>query len=170
MLDPATVKARDIMREDVLRLDVAAPIETAVRMLEDYKISGAPVTDEAGLLVGVLSLSDVAKIQHMRDHRIDGHPGEYFSGYDGPGGSDDPEWEEDEILEREDYSPELLGRELVGDWMNRGVIHVAPDDSLASVCKLMVKNQIHRVLVVERGALKGILTSFDVVRFLAELE
>jgi hypothetical protein len=92
--------------------------------------------------------------RHARDHpRAAG----------GPGGSDDPEWEEDEILEREDYSPELLGRELVGDWMNRGVIHVAPDDSLASVCKLMVKNHVHRVLFVERGALKGILTSFDVV-------
>ena len=169
-VDLATVKARDIMREDVLRLDVFAPIESAVRTLEDYKISGAPVTDDAGRLLGVLSLSDVAKSQHMRDHRLDGHPGEYFAGSEGPEGSDDPEWEEDEILDREDYSPDLLGQERVGDWMNRGVIHVAPDDSLASVCKLMVKNQIHRVLVVERGALKGIITSFDVVRFLAELE
>src|SRR5689334_3638095 len=53
------VTAKDLMNKDVVRLDADAPIESAIEMLDENEISGAPVTDGSGHLLGVLSARDV---------------------------------------------------------------------------------------------------------------
>jgi CBS-domain-containing membrane protein len=71
----------------------------------------------------------------------------------------------------EDAYREALAGDTVADWMTRGVWSVRPETSLARVCRLMVREGIHRVLVLERsGRLRGIVSAFDVVRRLARRE
>lgn len=45
-------------------------------------------------------------------------------------------------------------------------VAVAPDTTVAAVAKLMVDCKIHHVIVVERGELKGVVSSLDLVRTL----
>ena len=53
-MDATKVKARDLMQANVAKLDVDTPVDEAISLLEADRISGAPVVDAAGRVVGVL--------------------------------------------------------------------------------------------------------------------
>ena len=70
MLDYRRIKAREVMNGDVLSLREDMPVKEAVATLADYKVSGAPVVDFAGAVVGVFSSSDVLKSRdELREER-----------------------------------------------------------------------------------------------------
>ena len=50
----------DLMRRDVVTVSPSTPIRDVVRLLRQHGISGAPVVDEDGNAVGVISESDLA--------------------------------------------------------------------------------------------------------------
>lgn len=161
-----TLSAADLMQKNVAYLNVDDSIEEAISTFEGNRISGAPVVDRAGRLVGFLSSSDIARIEHVRDGRLDADRDFAMANAE----SEDESWSENlerDILGKEDYSSEVLGRQSVADWMNPDVISVEPDASLKDVCALMTKESIHRVLVVDDQTVKGIVSTFDVVRVLA---
>lgn len=56
---------------------------------------------------------------------------------------------------------------MVRDIMTRDVVMVSPADSVADVARLMIEERVHRVLVVDRGSLRGIITTFDLLKLLA---
>jgi len=160
------ITAKDLMNKDVVRLDADAPIESAIEMLDENEISGAPVTDDCGHLLGVLSARDVTRAEHVRSGRIEANRGD-FSMSD-PIGEDDDLGNEDVVMARENYSPAVAGSDTVADWMNRRVVTVEPDANLRDVCRSMYKEHAHRVIVARGGKVEGIITSFDVVRWIAE--
>ena len=49
----------DVMTTDPVTVDVDATVEAAEQLLAAYRISGLPVVDDAGHLVGVLSRTDL---------------------------------------------------------------------------------------------------------------
>jgi CBS domain-containing protein len=55
-------------------------------------------------------------------------------------------------------------RKIVADVMTAFTIAVTPSTPLLEAMKLMVADDIHRVLVLDGGRLVGILTTMDVVR------
>jgi CBS domain-containing protein len=52
--------------------------------------------------------------------------------------------------------------------MVRHLITVSPDEPLESVARALVEHRIHRVPVAEGGELRGIISSLDLVRLIAE--
>jgi len=48
-------RARDVMIADLLAIRVDATVEEAIRSLLDHRVSGAPIVDEQGCLVGIIS-------------------------------------------------------------------------------------------------------------------
>lgn len=156
------VTASDLMQTDVVTLAVEDKVEQAVAILEEYHIGGAPVVDSTGALLGFLSSHDVARTEHVREGRLATERGDYA------GALDEDVEDDDEFYSKDDYSPEILGSELVKDWMNPDVISVAPSTSLKEICKVMTAKSVHRVLVVEEERLRGIVSTFDVVRYLAQ--
>jgi CBS domain-containing protein len=161
------VRARDLMSADVLRLDPSTPIERAIEILDENEISGAPVTDADGRLVGVLSARDVTRTEHVRSGRIEANRGD-FSMSDPVGDGEEDESNEDVVLGREDFSPAVAGADTVGNWMNRHVVTVDPDASVRLVCRKMYEEHVHRVIVAKDDKVEGIITTFDVVRWVAE--
>lgn len=159
MVDETRVRAADIMQTDVVKLHCNAPIDDAVETFEEYSISGAPVVDDAENIVGVLSASDIVRTDHVHHEAIE--TGSYYRA--------DPLEEDDDSVSfgREDYDPEILDRKTVADWMTPKVISVPPDASLAEVCGAMAREGIHRVFVVDDGRLAGVISSLDVVKYLA---
>ena len=49
-------------------------------------------------------------------------------------------------------------------------IEVAPDTPIGDVARLMLINKIHHVVVVEHATIKGIVSSLDFVKLIAEQE
>lgn len=164
--DLLSTLAGDVMQKEVVTLSADATAKEAIELFEEYHISGAPVIDASGALVGVLSASDVARGEHLADDRIATERYEYFMQDPLDEEIDDFPFES-ETFPQEDYSPEAMRGETVRDWMSPHVVSVAPDADMGTVCETMVRESIHRVLVVENDRLRGILSTFDIVRFLA---
>jgi CBS domain-containing protein len=160
-------RAEDLMRTHLISLSPDDTIVAAIAQLEESRISGAPVVDENGKLAGVLSLSDIARTDHLAGDRVAAERGDFeMSEPSGEERTDEVD-PNDVFFLKEDYSAELLGRELVGDWMTRDVISVSPEATLEEVCQVMVSEHIHRVFVTEAEKLVGVISSFDVVRKIA---
>lgn len=159
------VCARDLMSVDLVTLNAGTPVAEAVSTLDEYKINGAPIVDGAGALVGVISTKDLMNSEHLSEGRLSEARSQYY--LMNPLAEDEVGAEDATIFNRDDYGQATLGRDTVSEWMQTKIHAVAPDAKLGEVCRVMAKESIHRVLVVEDGNLVGIVSSFDVVRHFA---
>jgi CBS domain-containing protein len=155
-----TATARDVMQTEVLVLNESDSLLEAHQFFVRHDITGAPVIDESGRLVGVVSIRDLLRTEDA-DHDVNRSVAEYFSespGYANPGVD-------------LDHLREGLSEILVGEVMTRDPIWVAPDSSVKEIAALIRKHQIHRVLVATPGQgglleVSGIVTLFDLVSLL----
>jgi len=155
------ILAKDIMRTDVATLRPEDTLESAIELFEEMHIARAPVVDGAGALVGVLSASDIARFNREKGRgraRTE----------ERPEALEDELSEEEGLFEVDAYSEELLGSERVCDWMTARVITARPESTLRELCKLMSREAVHRVVIANGRQLVGLVTSFDVVRCVAE--
>lgn len=151
--------AKDIMSPDplVVRDDMTAA--EVVELFREYEISGAPVHDRDGKLVGVISLADIARAGSSEDMGIAfdrSNPSYYLR-----------DWEEE-------YNPEDFHRlhiegegPRVRDVMTPSLFTVTEDASAADVAQTMVTSHIHRVLVTRGEEVVGIISSLDLLELLA---
>lgn len=158
--------ARDLMKSKVLLLNPRHSLEEAVRTLADMKISGAPVVDSAGKLVGVLSSRDIARPEHIAGREAAARSGNYE--FAEASADDDGSFDEEFLSSTDGYSAETLLSGTVSDVMSTDPITVEPDASIRTICALMTREGIHRVIVVERGKVVGIVATSDIVRAVAE--
>lgn len=138
--------AADLMTANPISIGEAATLEQAVAFLTAKAVSAAPVVDEAGRPIGVLSQTDI--VIHDRNkgqHRASAT--EYFSKDDlsGP-------------------AVETRTGALVRDLMTPVVLSVSPRDSALRVVGDMVALQVHRLFVVDNGVLVGVISTTDVLR------
>lgn len=160
-------KAREIMQTDLVTLSTQDPISAAISTFEEYHITGAPVVDASGVPVGVLSVADIARSDHVQGGRLEAARYEYYFANPLEEQRDDSLFGDEEIFAKADYSDDVAGENRVGEWMTSKVISVDPDDDLVKVCAVMAKENIHRVLVTEESGVLGLISTFDIVRFLA---
>ncbi len=76
---------RDIMTRSLVTLATEDSILTAIQVLVKNKISGAPVIDEHGTTVGILSEADCLRVLsagefYSDDHREEGTVRDYMTG------------------------------------------------------------------------------------------
>jgi len=160
LADVKKILARQVMNESVVTLREDAAVKEAIVTLEEYHISGAPVLTPEGECVGVFLATDILKRRREIDDGEAPRAGDFFS-------SDPLTQDLDGSFSREDYDPAMLGEDTVGQWMTPGVKSVSPGSTVEDVCRRMVRDRIHRVLVMEGAQLRGIITSFDIVRLVA---
>lgn len=165
----AQILARDLMRKEVVTLRPDASLREALATLDEHDITGAPVIDSTGRPVGFLTTRDIARPDHLEgDHLSAGRSGLDLAELPSDE-NDEGMLDEDSILERDGYSPALLGSGSVQDWMSEDVTAVSPTDDLRVICRTMSENHIHRVLVLEDERIVGIVTTMDIVGYLARL-
>lgn len=57
------MKVRDLMQTEVISIDAAEPVRQAVELLVDGHVSGLPVVEGQGKLVGVISAGDILQAE-----------------------------------------------------------------------------------------------------------
>lgn len=150
--------ARDVMQRDVLSAQEDWSLHELCDFLVDHEISGAPVRDHAGKLVGVVSLTDlaVATSEGEGEQIADLGP-DYFA----------DAWESG-VAEEELVGLRLSGSgRRVGDIMNPALYTVTEETPVHQVAEVMLDGHIHRVLVTggpEGEELLGIITTSDLLR------
>jgi len=145
--------ARDVMVPNLISLRAEAAVTDAIALFTEKGIAAAPVIDEAGRPIGVVSRSDLIVHQCEKDkHRAGIH--DYFS---------DPA----------DAPRQVKGpvRSTVVDLMTPAVFAVAPDTPVHRVVSDMVGLHVHRLFVVdEEGILVGVISTMDVLKSLKASE
>jgi CBS domain-containing protein len=159
---PLTLKARtaaELMTEQVVSIPETAPLREAVATLIDRAISGAPVVNEAGRAVGVISLSDI--VIHDRNTIAYAKPlPEYYlrSDLSAQVGEDVG-----------GFQVEAVDRTSVSDVMTPMVCAVRPDTPARQVIEEMLLLRVHRLFVIDNdGVLVGVIAASDFLRHLID--
>jgi CBS domain-containing protein len=151
------VRARDVMNRDVVTVRDDMTVQELAVFLIDHEISGAPVQDANGRFVGVVSLTDIARVSSTQSSfaRDESHPDFYVRG-----------WEDRlEIAELAAFHLEEGGPE-VASIMTPTVFCVDHDAPVSQIARTMLEAHIHRVLATDRGRIVGIVSSSDLLKLL----
>ena len=144
--------AREIMQKNVVAASPSMTLKELAALLVEHQITGAPVVNAAGLLVGVVSETDLVRHEEERAGRRPPSGDFYREEFYKPGSS-----------------PRIAEEARVRDCMTPIVISANRNDDVREVARMMLEQRVHRLIIAEDGKLYGIVTSMDVVRaFLAE--
>lgn len=151
------LRARDVMQSDVITIDAEASLLDAHRLFIEAEITGAPVVDDAGAVVGVISSADLLRaVEEERDTAVVDR--NYFRDLTEFSG---PDWGSS----LEDFQDRLAGRR-VAEVMTPEAVSVDADASVAEVARTLRSQRVHRVLVEDDRKLVGLISAFDLVALL----
>jgi CBS domain-containing protein len=141
------MRVREVMTEHVLTIGPEAPIKDVARILLDNGISGLPVCDIEGRVLGVISEGDILyKAHDPRDDHIGGPLGWIVEG-------------------KPDYAAYRKAEALTaGKAMTTPAITIPPYESVAEAARIMSERGMNRLPIVKDDQLVGIVTRADLVR------
>jgi CBS domain-containing protein len=142
------LSVRDVMTTPVITVTPTMPLREVARVLIDHRVSGVPVTDDSGAVVGVVSEADflvkeqgLDAVRHRPLARVLG-----------------------ESAETRAQLARLTAR-TAAEAMSSPAITVGPWLRIAEAAQLMTQRRVNRLPVVDdRGLLVGIVTRADLVR------
>ena len=142
--------AAEVMSRKVISVSPDATITAAIRLMLDHQISGLPVVDAAGKLLGILTEGDLLRRAETGTER---HRPRWLEILMGPG--------------------RLAGEYVrthgrkVEEIMTRDLVSVTPDTPLDEIVALMERRRIKRVPVLDGDSPVGIVSRADLLRALA---
>jgi CBS domain-containing protein len=143
------MQVEHFMTRRVVTVAPDTPILTAARLMLDNHVSGLPVMDPSGRVVGVITETDLLREDGKS---AQGSPWlQMVAGTDGLTGD-----------------PARLGARKVEEIMSRDPITVEPAAPIAHACHLLTQHRIKRLPVTDQDKLVGIIGRADVVRALAQ--
>ena len=153
MLDEAVFTAGDLMTRDVAVVHPETSLLDAVKLMAQRHVSGMPVVDDAGTIVGMMSEGDLVR---------------WHEGYT----ERQARWL-DMLADGFELAPAFLEgikeqHRKVKTVMAKGVTTVTEDTPARDIARLMYAKNIKRVPVVRDGKLVGIVARSDLVRALAQ--
>jgi CBS domain-containing protein len=143
------MKASEVMAKDVVTVNPQTTVREIAELMTKHRISGVPVIDGGGKLVGIVSETDLL-------HRAE------------TGTERRRRWWLGAFVDSDQLAREYAashGRSAA-DIMSTNVITVEADTDLAQVADVLERRNLQRVPVMRDGKLAGILTKGDLVRAL----
>ncbi|WP_369820072.1 HPP family protein, partial [Oleiphilus sp. HI0043] len=148
--------ARDIMTPTVKSVPQSWTMQQFSAFLSDNNISGSPVANQEGQLIGIATLKDIA----------DFHLNSVDSSY------------EEQLSEEEKLEARRLRMMIfegmaklpveVGDIMTPIIFSVDEETAIVDVAKLMMEEHLHRVFVKKGEDLSGIITTYDLLKVIVD--
>jgi CBS domain-containing protein len=127
------VRIKDLMQRNVLTVQEEDSVEDLMDALVEQHIHGAPVVNDKGELIGVVSQLDI----HL------GATGRSRDGRQGGGRRSDAALK-------------------VRDIMTAPAVHATEETSVSDLCRMMHRLRIHRVPIVKDRKLTGVISSLDI--------
>jgi CBS-domain-containing membrane protein len=141
--------AADLMTRSVVLVPKEMSLPGAARLLGQAEVSGAPVVDDEGRCIGVISAGDF--LQHAKQEQ---HSPRICC-------TSVRAWQ---ILEGAD-----LPNERVADLMTKDPVTVPPSTEIGELARMMTDAHIHRIIVVdEQQRPIGVVSSTDILATVAE--
>jgi CBS domain-containing protein len=146
------MEAKDVMTRTIVSVEPDATVLQAAQLMLQHHISGLPVVDASGKLVGILSEGDFLRRRETATERRRSRwleflmgPGKIASEYTRSHGS------------------------KVSDVMTENVMTVDEDAKIEAIVELMEKRRIKRVPVVKNGKLTGIVTRSNLLHAMVSI-
>ena len=179
------LRMRDIMTRRVVTLEPQMTLREAMEILVARHLSGAPVVS-GDRVVGVISAGDLLSFAAApsSDDERQAEP-TIVDDWDEPA-----EWEDDEASESASYftdmwdehtedtndvidtqgetSSDNLSNHLVEEAMTKTIRWLSPDAEVRSAADMMRHYGVHRILVVDRGQLVGLVSAMDIAKAVAD--
>ena len=146
------MKAKDVMTRTVVSIDQDATVLQAARLMLQHHISGLPVVDKEGALVGVLSEGDFLRRSETHTERRRSRWLEFLMGPGRIAG---------------DYVHSHGNK--VSEVMSSDLKTVGEEASLEDIVALMEKHRIKRVPVLRAGKMVGIVTRSNLMHAMVSL-
>ena len=145
------MKAREIMTRDPITCLPQTTIEEFCETLRRENINGAPVVDEAGRLVGIVSQDDVIFHKSRPNEEIP------------------PPRDIKDLFQRgfASIADSDTGPRRVEDIMTREVISADEETPVEQLCRTLWERRIHRIPITRNGRLSGIVSSLDLCKIIS---
>jgi CBS domain-containing protein len=139
------MKVKDVMTAAVVTVDADTALKDAAHLFVEHHITGVPVVDASGEVVGVLSEADiVAKEAKQRHHKRSALA-----------------WLLDPV---DPWLDDRAGARTVREAMSSPALTIGPNAEVSEAAARMVEDGVNRLPVIEDGTLIGIVTRADLVR------
>jgi CBS domain-containing protein len=141
------MRVREVMTEDVLTIGPEAPLRDVAKILVERGVSGLPVCDIEGHVVGVISEGDILYKEHdPTEGRLGGPLGWLVDG-------------------SPDHTRTAKAQAVTaGTAMTSPAVTIPPYESVSQAARIMCERKVNRLPVVKGGKLVGIVTRADLVR------
>ena len=147
--------AKNIMTTDVIKVSPETSIAQLSKVLLENKISGVPVVDTEGILMGIVTEADIIKDNIKIQFPF------YF----------DPLMVSGYSVDFEKYSEDIKDylNSKVETIMNHRVKTARPSTPVSEIADIMVSNKINRLPIVdENKKIVGIITRADIIKSMIE--
>jgi len=148
------LQARDIMTKEVITATPATSVTEVAALLEKHRISGVPVVDVEGRVVGVITQSDL--VARARDLELPPAIALFDLRL---------------FLETPSHFKKRLEKMLgvtVGEVMTPNPISVSPEMPVEEIAALMDRKKVHTLPVLAGGKLVGVIGKIDLIRAQAQ--
>lgn len=136
------MKVRDIMETNVITVSPDTSYHDIARILYEKNISGMPVVDAAGEVLGIVSEKDIFRVLYPSYQNLYDDMGAATASY--------LEGREKEAQQKENIPASAF--------MTKNVIQLHPDDPIMKAGSLMLAKNISRFPVVENGRVVGVIS------------
>ena len=139
------MKVKQLMSKKVIKVKAGSSLEQAATVLIKNKISGAPVVDAAGKMVGVISEKDLFTALYPNFTDILGDVSAWFDN------------------EKREYKLKAKKEIIIDSIMTKKVITISPDAAVLEAGGKLITNSIHRLVVIGPGKkIMGVITRSDI--------
>jgi len=151
--------ARDIMTPHVKSVPQTWTMQKFAKFLSDNEISGSPVIDDEGEVIGIATLKDIADF-HLNNVSTSDHEKRM---------SDD-ELKEARRLRQFIFEEMIKVPVEVRDIMTPIVFSVEEDAPVKEIADIMMDEHLHRIFVIHASEVTGIITTFDLLKIIADAQ
>ena len=151
-----TITASDIMTPSVKAVPQSWTMQQLARFLTDNEITGSPVSNDEGKIIGIVTLKDIAEFSWNRSTQ-----------------------EHEQSLSEEDRQEVRRLRQFlfeglaqmpveVRDIMTPMVLAVDEASEIREVANYMMDEHLHRIFVKRDNTIVGIITTYDMLKVIAD--
>ena len=146
------MKVSEVMTHKVRTVGPEATYSQILKLLIRHKISGLPVVNKKGRVIGIISEKDLFN-QLFPSEEIFYKDPEYYMDFN--------------MIEKDDKAVRKIKVKKI---MSKEVISIGSDDHVLKACSLFMKYKVRRLPVIDNGKLVGIISTNNIYKhFLARI-